>query len=750
MIDPAVPLSLAALAGLTPSAAILSLRQLDAKRWAAGLEPYLLEVPGGCDPEELVKFLGSLSGLLPSRWERPVSVRGIGLEVTSTADGISHHLLVPGHQTEIVTGQLRANLPGVRLTPDPSHELLTPILVGELATANPNHQLRADSASSVATSILASLQPLGEGERASVQTIVLPLSPRMRPSSNSLGQVLSGLGRSDPGEVSKAVQLKYNLQLFACSIRLVIEAPTPARARQLLARIAASYHAANSPDATLRRRRVSNGSVRRAYLQRRPPTLSRPCLLNSSELAGLMAVPPPGISLMGLRFGGSRLLPASTDIPTVGCCVLAQSNYPGARRPLALSVRGAQQHVEIVGPPGTGKSSLMGNMIIELIEAGYGVVVVDPKRDLVTDVCDRIPKHRQPEVAIFDPIDERPVGLATLQSSDGNEDLAAEQIFGILKALNTDSWGPRLADLLRASLHTLARTKGATLTELPALLTDASFRAKIVGALDDPLGLSAVWSWFDALSEGERSQAVSPILNKARPWLIRSKMRHVLGQADPLLDLDEVLSKGQILLAPLSAGELGDDAASLLGAILISKLFGAIMRRVSLPASERRPTFVFIDEAQILGKLPVPLADMLAVARGMAVSVVIGHQTLSQFDPTLRSAVLGAARSRVLFQMGAEDATRFARELTPYLGADDLRGLGPYEVVASISTGDRVAPPATGRTRPLPPGNGDAELVRELSRQRWGRDRDEIESELRRRQERPSGSGPVGRQRRSK
>jgi DNA helicase HerA-like ATPase len=276
-----------------------------------------------------------------------------------------------------------------------------------------------------------------------------------------------------------------------------------------------------------------------------------------------------------------------------------------------------------------------------------------------------------------------------------------------------------------------------------------AFRARIIGSLDDPLGVGAYWSWFNSQSEGEQSQIVAPILNKIRPWIVRSKLRHVLGQADPLLDLDEVLARNRILLAPLSAGDLGDDAASLLGAVLVSKIFGAIMRRVRMPQSQRRPVFLFIDEAQILGKLPTPLADMLAVARGMGVSVILGHQTLSQFDAELKSAILGAARSRVIFQTGAEDAARFARELTPYLGPDDLRGLAPFEIVAALSTGERVAPPATGRTRPLPPGNGQADRVRELSRQRWGRNRDEVEAEMRRRQERPTGSGPIGRQRRS-
>lgn len=138
------------------------------------------------------------------------------------------------------------------------------------------------------------------------------------------------------------------------------------------------------------------------------------------------------------------------------------------------------------------------------------------------------------------------------------------------------------------------------------------------------------------------------------------------------------------------------------------------------------------------------------MARAMGLSVILGHQSLAQFDRDLREAVLSTTRSRIIFQTAAADATRFAKELSPHLSPEDLRGLGPYEFAATLSTGRRVAPPVTGKTRPLAPGNGQADVVRELSRQRWGRDRDDIEAELRRRLERPTGSGPVGRQRRSK
>ena len=751
MVDPVLALIGIGAGGLTPSAAILTLRDRDARRWSSQLVPYRLEMPSTFDPRDLQEFLGAMTGLLSSRWERAVSVRGIGIEVVATTRGIDHVLLVPHNQEDIVLGQARGSLPGVRVTAVPAYLPLEPTLAGELATPQRNHQLRIDHPEVVAAGVLAALQPLNVGEQMVVQTLLFPMPPTASNHPSLFNTVIDAViskSLSASTRTSQKLTEKQLLPQFVAVVRLGVTSGSMSRDRLLLGRLTASFHNANSPEANLRRRQVPSRRIRRALVTRRPPLLGRPCILNSAELSGLLGFPPKGVSLPGLRTGGCRLLAPSSDIPTTGR-IVADSNFPGLARPMALSVVDSLQHAHYIGPTGTGKTSALAGMAVQDMEAGYGVIVICLKGDLPLAVLDRVPLNRQGEVVIFDPLDDRPVGLNILQSSD-DPDLVAEQIFAIIHKLNRDSWGPRLADLLRALLHTLARIPGATLCELPLLLTDANYRQRVIGSLDDPLGLGAVWGWYDSLSPGERSQTISPILNKVRPWVVRPRLRHVLGQANPLLDIDEVLANGRILLVPISAGELGPDAAALLGAVVMAKISQAVMRRSRLPQVERRPVFLYVDEAQMLGTLPLPIADLLATARAMGLSVTVAHQTLSQFDPELREAVLGTTRSRVIFQTAATDAGRLARELSPHLGAEDLQGLGPFEVVVTLATGGRVSPPATGRTRPLPPPNGQAAIVRELSRQRWGRDREDVEAELRRRHERPTGSGPVGRQRRSR
>jgi len=449
--------------------------------------------------------------------------------------------------------------------------------------------------------------------------------------------------------------------------------------------------------------------------------------------------------LPGLRLGGCRQLAPASDIPSHGR-VVARSSFPGAERPLALSVTDSLRHLHLIAPTGAGKSTVMLNLATQDMVDGRGIVVVDPKGDLVTDVLDRVPPSRVGDVIVLDATDEqRPVGLNLLSGAAEAPELVVDQIVTIFHQLYASSWGPRTADILRSSLLTLAGEPGATLVDVPLLLTDANFRRRLVGRVDDPIALGPFWGWFDGLSDAERAQAIGPIQNKLRAFLLSRRLRNVLGQARPRLDLDRVLAERRILLVPLSKGLLGEEAAALIGSLVITRLWQAVQRRAALPAADRTPVFAYIDEFQDYLHLPVGLADALAQARALGLSLTLAHQHLGQLPTNVKDAVLANARSRVIFQLSASDAGTLARELAPHLTAADLGGLGPYEVVVNLSTGNRVAPPATGVTLPPPPPTGQAAIARETSRQRYGFDRTSIEAAIRRRHGDGAGSGFIGR-----
>jgi hypothetical protein len=283
------------------------------------------------------------------------------------------------------------------------------------------------------------------------------------------------------------------------------------------------------------------------------------------------------------------------------------------------------------------------------------------------------------------------------------------------------------------------------LVDIPLLLTDPNFRRRLVGRVDDPVALGPFWGWFDGLSDAERAAAIGPIQNKLRAFLLSRRLRNVLGQAQPRLDLDRALAERRILLVPLSKGLLGEEASALIGSLVVTRLWQAVQRRAALPAARRPVTFAYIDEFQEYLRLPLGLADALAQARGLGLALTLAHQHLGQLPGEVRDAVLANARSRVIFQLPASDAHTLARELVPHLTASDLGGLGPYEVVVSLSTGSRVAPPATGVTLPPPPPTGQAAAARDASRLRYGIDRRRVEAAIRARHEGPRPGGGLGR-----
>ena len=351
---------------------------------------------------------------------------------------------------------------------------------------------------------------------------------------------------------------------------------------------------------------------------------------------------------------------------------------------------------------------------------------------------------------MLDPSDEvGTVGLNPLARAGENGELVVEELTSLFRQLYRAFWGPRTDDILRASLLTLVKEPGMTLCEVPLLLTDESFRRRLVGRLDDPIGLEPFWGWFEGLSDGERTAAIGPVLNKLRAFVMRSRVRNVVGQANPRLDLDDLLARQRILLVSLRKGLVGDDAAALLGSLVISQLWRAVQRRAALSPSERYPVFAYVDEVQDYLHLPTDIGEVLAQAHGLGLSLTLAHQHLAQLGPDLRHAVLANARSRVAFQVGSDDARALARVFGAPVTAADLQGLDAFDVVAQLAVGNRVIGPVTGRTAPPPPSTGQRTSALSASRARYGVPAADVEAEVRARHERGPVGGVVGRQRRS-
>jgi hypothetical protein len=426
---------------------------------------------------------------------------------------------------------------------------------------------------------------------------------------------------------------------------------------------------------------------------------------------------PFGPDVEGVIRSGSRRLPARRGLARHGRHLLTGFDAHGDRA-VALTAEAASHHVAVLGPSGSGKSAVLARGVLDDLEHRYGGVVIDPKGDLVRDVLDRVPLRHVDRVVLLDPASDSAVpGLDLL--GVGDADLRADVVLGALAAIFRDSWGVRTDTYLALGLRTLSSLPGAVLTDWIRLFSDAAFRHHAVRQLRDPLLIGA-WQTYEALSTAEQHQHVAAPMSKVVSLLARPSVRNVLAQPKPKLDVTALLAKRGWLLVSLSPGQLGESATRLLGAILTYVVWTAIEARSALPVPRRHPVFLYFDELQTMAALPFGLEYFFERARGLGCGVTVATQALGRLPESVRQALLGNVGTLVSFRSGRDEAVRVAREF-PGLTTDDLQALGPFEVVARISTGagSSVAR-VTGRTEPLPEPTGSAALIRQRSIERYG------------------------------
>lgn len=393
----------------------------------------------------------------------------------------------------------------------------------------------------------------------------------------------------------------------------------------------------------------------------------------------------------------------------------------GPARPVGLAVADARHHIHVAGHTGGGKSTVLLNMILADARAGRGVAVLDPKGDLVTDVLDRLPLECAERLVIIDPAEHTALpALNVLGQGVISPELATEHLVGVLHRIFADAWGPRIEDTLRAALRTLATYEWASLADVPLLLTEGGFRRQVTAQVrrDDPEGLGGFWDAYNRLSPAQIATVGGGVLSKLRAVLGRSFVADLFGSAASSFAVSDILDGG-ILLARLPKGLLGDDAARLVGALLLSALWQAATARVDVPEVERQDASVYVDEAHNFLHLPIGLDDVLAEARGYRLSFVLAHQHLGQLPRAMAEALHANARNKIFFAVSPTDAKELARHVGPYLLPEDLIQLERFHIACRLVAGGANTTGFTLATQPsMEPVLGRADRLRNAARTR--------------------------------
>ncbi|MCL4208355.1 type IV secretion system DNA-binding domain-containing protein [Patescibacteria group bacterium] len=381
-----------------------------------------------------------------------------------------------------------------------------------------------------------------------------------------------------------------------------------------------------------------------------------------------------------------------------------------------------RRHMYVIGKTGTGKSTMLANMAINDLKNGEGLCVIDPHGDLVETLLDYIPSKRINDVVYFDPGDtERTIKLNLFEGENvQHRELIASGIISIFHKLYAYSWGPRLEYILRNALLTLLQSKSAKMSDIIDLLTNEKFRDNIVENLDDPI-LKSFWTGeFAKMQPKQMTEAIAPILNKIGQFVTSPIIRNVVNTQKSSFSIEQIMNEGKILLVNLSQGKLGEDNATLLGAMLITKIQLAAMGRVYISEEERRDFFLYVDEFQNFAT--ESFNKILSEARKYRLNLILANQYIAQIPEEVQKAIFGNCGTMASFVMGSDDASVFAKEYGEKYTSEDLVSLSRHQVINKISIDNIVSRPFPALT--LPPAkskNGNKEKVIRASREKYGK-----------------------------
>ena len=645
-----------------------------------------------------------------------------------------------GERLARVVGEL---VPGCRVSRGVSRRAVDQAVV---VSARPlGTPLATERLATVVRAILAALASTAEDEE-----LVVQLQVGRRFSPQVLGRVepqgwLELLGLvpipSLSGERGRRMRAQVGRHRAAVCLRLGVRAASPLRQRTLLQGLLGALRLLEGPGARLRARTEHPAKLDGV---RRPWRAGLE--LGAGEIVAMAGWPVGEGALPATPSAHPRVLPLPAARETQRAFATGVADQSGER--LGISIGDALYHTVLLGPTGAGKSTALAHLALADIHAGRGVLLIDPKTDLVADILARIPEQRRDDVVVIDPTSSRPVGINPLARAQAarssalspvgggvpgggaSPELVADTVLATLKGVFAESWGVRVEQVLSAALVTLARTPRATLVDLPLVLTNTAYRQRLITTAGaDPLGTGQFWAAYEALSEAQRQQWVGPVLTRLQPFLIRPHLRATLGQAAPSFDLGEMFTRRRIVLVSLNKGVLGAESARLLGSLLVGQLWPLILARAAVEPSRRHVVSVFIDEVQDYLSLPGSLADALAQARSLGAAFHLAHQYRGQLPPALKAGIDANARNKIIFSLSAADAAELAHQAIG-LEAADFQLLPRFGVYARTLHHGRENPWCHATTLPPTPPTQDALALRATSQARYGQDTAQIEAAL--------------------
>ena len=555
----------------------------------------------------------------------------------------------------------------------------------------------------------------------------------------------------------QALQSKASRPLFDTNIRVLASADSQPRAEQILNDALGSFVALSAPD----RNTLEGVKLRVQSLENlvfnfsfRIFDDSQRVYLSSEELASIYHFPLSTTQAPKIKAVKAKAAEPPLNLPEEGV-IIGTSSFRGEEKMVRIADDDRRRHLYVVGQTGTGKSSLIKNMIAQDMAAGRGVCLIDPHGELAQYALSMVPQARADDVIYFNPgRTEFPIGLNMLEfdpTKPEQKTFIANELLAIVKSLFNDipeAFGPMFEQYFKnaillildvyqkkfednGSVQTGIAHLMPTLANIPKVMTDASYRQELIAQETNPL-VKNFWAEEAEKAGGDAALAnMAPyITSKLSPFLANDYLRPIVSQTQSAFDFRAVIDSQKILIVNLSKGQIGDINASLLGMVIVGKLLMAALSRVDTEESQRKDFYLYIDEFHSVTTSSI--ATILSEARKYRLNLVVAHQYIKQLRDEIRNAVFGNVGSMVAFRVGADDAEFLKNQFEPVFSIPDLMNIDNFQAHAKLLIQNQTSRPFNIKTiQEKPERTAVAKALTALSERKYGRARADVESAIR-------------------
>jgi len=602
--------------------------------------------------------------------------------------------------------------------------------------------LPVDPLSSI-TSVLAKMT---DNEGAAIQIMASPADSKWKKGGKSyIAKTKKTEANPETANYSadskelEAIESKIGKPGFNVIVRIVVSSSTQESAEAHLNNIITAFSQFNGINSFTKNKHMIKGAFMNDFIYRYMPMRGQTSVLSSEELTTVFHFPNKSITTPHIHWLTAKRAPAPAQIPDTGL-YLGKSTYRGLSKPVHISLDDRRRHMYIIGKTGVGKSEFMKDMIMQDIREGQGLALIDPHGDLVDDILPLIPPNRSEDVILFDPSDtQRPMGFNMLEAqTEEQKHYVVSSIIGLMYKLfdpnKTGIIGPRFEHAIRNAMLTVMYEQGSTFVEVVRVLTDAAYVQELLPKVQDPIVRRYWTDQIAQTSDFHKSEVLDYIVSKFGRFVTNKMIRNIIGQSDSAFNFREVMDNGKILLVNLSKGKIGEENSSFLGLILVPKILVAAMSRQDMPKEQRRDFFLYVDEFQ---NFATPdFAQILSEARKYKLNLIVANQFIGQMEEEVKNAIFGNVGTVISFRVGVTDANYLQHEFQPTFTEADLINVERFNTyIKTIVNGEPVMSFSMDLTRDLAAEKKlenprVAELIRELSRLKYGRDVNVVEAEV--------------------